>query len=182
MAPSDSADWRIQGQERYLTGAVLTLRPYRRYSENPDWDHDHCEFCWAKFMVEDLPEVLHEGYCTLDEYRWICSTCFADFRERFVWTVVPMDRHERAKQIQADIRQVLLRDWDPIGVGDLPEAQDEYDSYVGQVYGLLASGASDAALVDRLQQIEVVNMGLSRPESTRLQSVARKLRTLDVRL
>jgi hypothetical protein len=32
--------------------------------------------------------------------------------------------------------------WDPIGVKDEPNAQDEYDGYLG-VYELLVSGASD---------------------------------------
>lgn len=81
-------DWRLQGQEEYLQGARLARRSYRRYGPNPTWDHDHCEFCTAEFMVEDHPDVLHEGYATLDDYRWICPTCFEDFRERFAWTVV----------------------------------------------------------------------------------------------
>ena len=79
-------DWRLMNQERYLKGATLIWGPYRPRS--PDNDHDHCEFCWAKFMVEDLPDVLHAGYCTLDEYRWICNTCFEDFRDRFQWKII----------------------------------------------------------------------------------------------
>jgi hypothetical protein len=46
------------------------------------------------------------------------------------------DDQRRAKAIQESIREILLRDWDPIGVNDVPEAQDEYDSYVGGVYRL----------------------------------------------
>jgi len=38
-------------------------------------------------MVEDYPDVLHEGYTTLDEYRWICDACFQDFQEMFGWVV-----------------------------------------------------------------------------------------------
>ena len=38
-------------------------------------------------MEEDYPEVLHEGYCTRDSYRWICEECFADFCNRFHWTL-----------------------------------------------------------------------------------------------
>ncbi len=87
-AMTDRNDWRLQGQETYLRGVELCWRTYRRYPRNPDWDHDHCEFCWAKFMVEDHPEVLHQGYCTLDDYRWICSECFSDFKEMFEWRVV----------------------------------------------------------------------------------------------
>ena len=88
MATSDQADWRLQGQARYLQGVNLVHRQYRRYPGNPDWDHDHCEFCGSKFMVEDYPEVLHQGYTTEDDYHWICDPCFADFREMFNWQVV----------------------------------------------------------------------------------------------
>lgn len=80
-------DWRLSGQERYLLGVALFRRAYRRNQSNPRWDHDHCEFCWATFTVGDPPEALHEGYCTDDEYRWVCETCVADFKERFRWTL-----------------------------------------------------------------------------------------------
>jgi len=46
-------DWRLGGQDRYLKGVTLLRRAYTRYREG--WDHDHCAFCWAKFMVEDGP-------------------------------------------------------------------------------------------------------------------------------
>ena len=84
------SDWRLMGQEHFLAGADLVWRRYRRYPNNPRWDHDHCEFCGAKFLVGELPDVLHEGYCTLDEYRWICKSCFADFRDQFQWKVVEL--------------------------------------------------------------------------------------------
>jgi hypothetical protein len=80
-------DWRLNGQEEYLFGVVLIRRGYRRNASNPEWDHDHCEFCSAKFMAEDVPDVLHEGYSTEDEYRWVCNDCFCAFRERFQWVV-----------------------------------------------------------------------------------------------
>jgi hypothetical protein len=84
----DDSDWRLTNQADYLTGVELRRQTYRRPPHNPDWDHDHCSFCWAKFAVEDRPEVLHEGYCTLDEYNWVCTGCFADFREMFGWREV----------------------------------------------------------------------------------------------
>jgi hypothetical protein len=88
MAAADNLDWRLQGQEKYLQGVTLVRCRYRRYPNNPSWEHDHCEFCSAKFMVEDLPGVLHQGYATKDDYRWICEQCFADFSVTFEWTVV----------------------------------------------------------------------------------------------
>ncbi len=79
-------DWRLMGQENYLKSVTLSWRKYARYSEK--WDQDHCEFCSAKFMVEDYPDVLHEGYCTENQYRWICQKCFEDFKEQFDWKVI----------------------------------------------------------------------------------------------
>ena len=84
----DPTDWRLRGQERYLKGASLTRQSYQRYASNPSWDHDHCEFCGAKFMVEDHPNVLHEGYCTTDQYWWICAICYEEFRDHFEWKLV----------------------------------------------------------------------------------------------
>lgn len=39
-------------------------------------------------MVEDFPDVLHVGYSTEDDYRWICDSCFAEFKDRFGWVVI----------------------------------------------------------------------------------------------
>ena len=86
--PATDDDWRLQGQQRYLMGALLHWERWSR--PRPGWDHDHCEFCWAKFLEEDLPEfpdILHAGYTTEDLYRWICEQCFEDFKDRFQWRV-----------------------------------------------------------------------------------------------
>lgn len=80
---SEKKDWRLSGQERYLKGVPLIWKAYKRYSDS--WDHDHCEFCWAKFSEEPAPDLLTEGYSTLDNYRWICEHCFEDFRDLFEW-------------------------------------------------------------------------------------------------
>ena len=79
-------DWRLQGQGAYLKGVSLCWKKYARYSES--WEHDHCEFCWAKFMEADYPDVLHEGYATEDNYRWVCEQCFEDFKDLFGWEVM----------------------------------------------------------------------------------------------
>ena len=85
MTKAREDDWRPTGQEKYLQGVTLFHRQYTRWSEN--WDHDHCSFCMAKSMVEHHPDVLNEGYCTEDAYRWVCEQCFEDFKERFEWVV-----------------------------------------------------------------------------------------------
>ena len=80
-------DWRLTNQERYLKGVTLYRRQYE--PANEENDHDHCEFCFAKFMRAGTPDALHDGYTTEDRYRWICPTCFDDFRDMFGWTVAP---------------------------------------------------------------------------------------------
>ena len=90
-------------------------------------------------------------------------------------------RETRAAEIQDSIREVLIRDWDPIHVQDVPEAQDESDGYVGGVYRLLASGASEFAIATHLASVECESMGFSTTAEALL-PVARRLRQLDVRL
>jgi hypothetical protein len=90
-------------------------------------------------------------------------------------------RERRAREIQEAIRLVLLRDWDPIGVRDVPEAQDEYDGYVSGVYRLLVSGATLSELAEHLLQIERESMRLS-PRPDVLVDVSSRLKQIDITL
>ena len=91
-------------------------------------------------------------------------------------------REERAREIQRAIGEVLLRHWDPIGVKDKPEAQDEYDAYIGGVYRLLASGATARAIAEHLARLEADQIGFAGTDPKMLIPVAEKLRRLNVRL
>lgn len=76
---------------------------------------------------------------------------------------------------------MLIRDWDPIHVQNIPEAKDEYDQYIGGIYRLLVSGASESAIATHLASVERESMGL--PTSAEaLLTVARRLKQLDARL
>ncbi|SRR5713101_1547601 len=88
----------------------------------------------------------------------------------------------RAREIQNAIGQILLREWDPIGVRDEPHAQDEYDDYIGGVYRLLASGATPHALAEHLADVESELMGFDQPSQRDLLPVAERLCSLDVRI
>jgi hypothetical protein len=79
----EMSDWRLLGQEEYLFGVSLSKKVYKKPRD--DWDHDHCEFCFAKFSERE--NDLHEGYTTEDEYRWICERCYRDFKDQFQWHV-----------------------------------------------------------------------------------------------
>ena len=78
-------DWRISGQEKYLENSIFRYSAYKAVS--PDWEHDHCECCNQK-LTENTQGTLHEGYVTLDDYHWVCSKCFIDFKDRFEWVEV----------------------------------------------------------------------------------------------
>jgi len=72
-------DWRLRNQDEYLMNVHLVFEKF----DSSLRDHDHCEFCWAKFG--DSEKDLHYGYCTPDKYHWICEDCFRDFKDLFRW-------------------------------------------------------------------------------------------------
>ncbi len=98
-------DWRLNGQMSYLYRAKLRKAVFSASETN---DHMHCEFCWDKFAEYD--DCLHEGYCTLDGYYWVCEDCFRDFREMFEWMLVEPDAPvPQAECVVAEGGIVLVR-------------------------------------------------------------------------
>jgi hypothetical protein len=71
-----------------------------------------------------------------------------------------IDKYE-SRRIRVDIRHVLLDVWDPIGVRDEPNAQDEYDCCLGSLFQLLTTGATDDQIADYLWKQGTEHMGLS---------------------
>ena|SRR6266567_8455609 len=67
---------------------------------------------------------------------------------------------DRAKRYHDAIHSVLLKEWDPIGVADDEHAQDEYDSYIGPIHGMLIHHESEQKLFGYLWWVETENMGL----------------------
>jgi hypothetical protein len=61
------------------------------------------------------------------------------------------------------IRDILNRDWDPIGIRDVPGApNDEYDSYIDAVRRLIVAQLSRPEIVARLLEIERRGMRLTK--------------------
>ena len=90
-------------------------------------------------------------------------------------------KEKRVAEIQDSIRQILYREWDPIGVsGSAPE--DEYDSYIGPVYRILSGSRSEQELIDFLFRTERDTIGVSCESPEQLRPVARGLLDLDVSL
>jgi hypothetical protein len=76
------------------------------------------------------------------------------------------------------IRGVLSEDWDPIGVRDIPQAADEYDSYSTPIYTILRQHHSEDALLDYLSWM-TEHMGLTVCRES-LRSIAAKLLQIDL--
>ena len=89
-------------------------------------------------------------------------------------------REQRAAEIQNSIRQILFRDWDPIGVNNIPELGDEYESYIAPVYRILVGSRSEDDLIGFLYRTEHDQIGTGCESSEQLRPVARKLLALDV--
>lgn len=91
------------------------------------------------------------------------------------------DSLRRSREIADAIRQILLHDWDPIGIGTKDGPIDEYDSHIGGVYRLLASHADAAQVAAHLASIQTDRMGLPRGAESLIQ-VANRLLAIDVSL
>jgi hypothetical protein len=74
--------------------------------------------------------------------------------------VYPLTSKENSQRIRVAIRRVYLEVWDPIGIKEEPNAQNEYDSYLGGMLELLITNASDAKLKEYLDQV-VSRMGMN---------------------
>jgi len=79
----DKHDWRLAGhQANYLHGELLRYAAYRPH--RPGWKHDKCEFCWTRFAPDRGEGFATEGFYTEDR-RWICESCYEDFKVLFDW-------------------------------------------------------------------------------------------------
>jgi hypothetical protein len=66
----------------------------------------------------------------------------------------------RIQTIQDEIRRVLMGQWDPIGVKEHPNAADEYDCYIGGIYGLIQRDVPEGEISEHLRRLEIDQMGM----------------------
>jgi hypothetical protein len=85
-----------------------------------------------------------------------------------------MSNSGQADSHYSAIRQILLEDWDPIGVRHIREAQHEYDAYVPQLEQLLSEGASTREIFEYLWELETQHMALS-GDRERTRQIAERL-------
>ena len=68
----------------------------------------------------------------------------------------------------SELRELVMREWDPIGVAHVPEAADEYDSYLWPLALSLRAGASAPEITERLAVIRAQMIGLRADEATEM--------------
>ena len=59
-----------------------------------------------------------------------------------------------------EIKNLLWKEWDPIGVNDNSEASGEYDSYADQIYAMLRRGADAEEIARHLSWVVTTLIGL----------------------
>ena len=80
--------------------------------------------------------------------------------------------------LEARVREVLLRSWDPIGIAGVAAAKDEYDQYVKPIAAMIIAGTAVGELSEYLVEIETSRMGL-KGDHRRAHSAAAQLREID---
>jgi hypothetical protein len=83
-----------------------------------------------------------------------------------------------SRSIRVQIRHVLLEVWDPIGVKDEPNAQDEYDGYIGGLYELLVGQAADSELAKYLYWAAHDRMGFDASQIRDMDETVQALRQI----
>ena len=68
---------------------------------------------------------------------------------------------DKIAEVHRKIDWVLLKEWDPIGVADEPQAQDEYRDYCRAVYDVAVKTGSAQAFAELLIRIEKDRMGFT---------------------
>ena len=68
----------------------------------------------------------------------------------------------QSRENRARVREILLRDWDPIGIYGILETADEYDAYANTAYVMLMDeGATASEIAGYLFTVATEHMGLT---------------------
>jgi hypothetical protein len=74
----------------------------------------------------------------------------------------------QSREDRARLRELFMREWDPIGVADIPAAADEYDTYIARAYVMLMDESADQqAIAEYLFDIACRYMELGNSQGLR---------------
>lgn len=71
-----------------------------------------------------------------------------------------MNLSPQDKELLRRIDEVLHYVWDPVGVAGIPQARDEYDSYVPQVFRLLKGTGDGKEVAEYLHWLSTEHIGM----------------------
>lgn len=63
------------------------------------------------------------------------------------------------------LHNALLNEWDPIGIKQTPECQDEYDGYIPKLYQIISKSDSADKIFDYLWWLETDYIGTTDPNN-----------------
>jgi hypothetical protein len=88
-----------------------------------------------------------------------------------MWNFRHFSKNEN--ELYQRVDEVLHYIWDPIGISDIPEARDEYHSYLPVVYGLVKRGATVGEIADYLSSVtsEMMGLGLNRDRDSEVAEI-----------
>lgn len=84
----------------------------------------------------------------------------------------------KQRQLFNEIDKILWEDWDPIGVNDIEEARDEYQSYTPHIFSLVIQGADKVKIKKHLSQLEKNDMGFGSSNNENIEKVVDKILNL----
>ena len=82
------------------------------------------------------------------------------------------------KELWVRIDKILREDWDPIGIGDYDESNQEYQGYIPSVIKLLDENADELKIAKLLYNHASINMGISSDLTSHIY-IAKKIKTLN---
>ena len=80
--------------------------------------------------------------------------------------------------IDDEIKQVLLEQWDPLGIRDAPAEHVRYDCFVQDLTLLIVGGGSDDDVRELLRSAELDRLSLGSANEHRIAVAAHSLRRL----
>ena len=78
-------------------------------------------------------------------------------------------------EVITEIRTILIKDWDPLGIGANLNLGDEYDGYIGSIIHILMYSPSIESIISLLKKIENEDMGIENTNIKYLYPIATKL-------
>lgn len=76
------------------------------------------------------------------------------------------------------INRILHREWDPIGVNNIENTEDEYIGYANQVYHFLINKKGENSIFNYLLKVELEYLG-TEPDKKNLEKISKKIASMN---